>query len=154
VKAFFSQHPGGTVTVHFTGEIPWVAFTSLDFSEGANPFLGSCLVDKFIDFDVVAARAARVNAGRNKLELSQPFEQLRTFLVELTLIQGVENLVDQTRYSLTVEVAVGFETPKIAIEIADCVRRNFYPEQQIVMKQTPPRSKGEPADEIEGRWTT
>ncbi len=154
MKAFVSQHPGGTVTVHFSEEIPWVAFTSLDFSEGTNPFLGSCLVDKFIDFDVVAARAARVNAGRNKLELSQPFEQIRTFLVELTLIEGVESLVDQTRYALKVEVAVGFEPAKIAIEIADCVRRNFYPEQQIVMKQTPPRSKGEPADEIEGRWTT
>ena len=154
MKAFFNPQPDCTVSVHFVKEIPWVAFTPLDFFEGTSPFLGSPLIDKFIDFDVVAARAARVNGGRNELELSQPFEQLRTFLVELTLIAGVESLVDQTRYAMKVEVAVGFEPATIAIELADCVRRNFNPDQQIVIEQTPANRQEGETHEPEGRRTT
>ena len=56
MKAFFSQHHDGTVSVHFTEELPRVAFTPLDFAEELNPFVGSYFVDKFIDFDVPCER--------------------------------------------------------------------------------------------------
>lgn len=134
MKIYLTEHRRGFCTVHMTQEIPWLTFCQLDFNSDANPYV-SCFADKFMDFDTVTSKAVTANVGRNELEMTNPYDQIRSFLVDLTHIPGVESLVDQTRYSLSFEIALGFDPRQIALEVGDCVKRHFYPRVQITLEQ-------------------
>ena len=124
----------GLCTVHFSREIPWVVFTRMDFGWESNPFV-DCHADKFMDFDMVASKAVKANVGRSAIEMTDSFETIRGFLVSLTHLDGVENLVDQSRYSLSFHIAPGFSPRQLAIDAGHCVQRHFYPSEEVVLEQ-------------------
>ena len=130
----FKKRGTGLCTVHFSREIPWVVFNQMDFGCENNPFV-DCHADKFMDFDMVAKRAVDTNAGRSPIELTNPFQTIRGFLVSLTHLDGVENLVDQSRYSLSFHIAPGFSPRQLAIDVGHCVQRQFYPGEEIVLEE-------------------
>ena len=124
----------GLCTIHFSREIPWVVFTRMDFSCEFNPFV-DCYADKFMDFDMVASKAVKANVGRSAIEITDSFETIRGFLVSLTHLDGVENLVDQSRYSLSFHIAPGFSPRQLAIDAGHCVQQYFYSSEEVLLEQ-------------------
>ena len=130
----FGNRGTGLCTVHFSREVPWVVFTRMDFGCEFNPFV-DCHADKFMDFDMVVSKAVKANVGRSAIEMTDSFETIRGFLVSLTHLEGVENLVDQSRYSLSFHIAPGFSPRQLAIDAGHCVQRYFYPGEEVVLEQ-------------------
>ena len=133
-RPVYGNQGTGLCTVHFSREIPWVVYTRMDFGCESNPFV-DCHADKFMDFDMVAIKALKANVGRSTIEMTDPFETIRGFLVSLTHLDGVENLVGQSRYSLSFHIAPGFSPRQLAIDVGYCVQRYFYPGDEVVLEQ-------------------
>lgn len=76
---------------------------------------------------------ARANHGQFATEFSDSVAAYRTFLSALVNIEGVECIGLYQRYALGAVVGHLFDPSAIAEEIATCIGRHLYPEEEIVM---------------------
>ena len=118
------------LTIQLTRELPRFAFSRMDFTCETNPFVDS-FPDKFMDFDKMAERVAAVNGTLFKVKSDDPVETYRSFLMDLTEVNGVENIKSQTRYSLSMCVALGFPQEQLASDVSSCLQRAFYPDAEV-----------------------
>ncbi|MFP6649100.1 MAG: hypothetical protein VB817_06550 [Pirellulaceae bacterium] len=124
------------LTIQMSQELPRFVFSRMDFTCETNPFADS-FPDKFMDFDKLAERVVAVNATLFELESDDLFETYRGFLVDVTEVNGVENILSQTRYSLSMGVALGFQQEQVAYDVGCCLQRAFYPDAEVLITQGP-----------------
>ncbi len=116
------------VEVHFSEELPVFPRRgrySGPWGPGRAPLAG-----RHSDLSNYAARLARVNRGKFSVELLRPHATYLEFLEELVTIQGLEETLDSSRYSLTISVGRCFDRQAVAQRVASCVCRHFYPRER------------------------
>lgn len=79
----------------------------------------------------LAERMVHANIGRMPVETASPQRAYCEFLRELLTVPGVSSIVRGTRYSLTIRIGRVFDYKEVGREVADCVRRHFYPEELL-----------------------
>lgn len=113
------------VEVHFSAELPVFPRRtrySGPWAHGRAPLPG-----RHSDLAASAARLARINRGKFCVEMTRPYATYLAFLEELVTIEGLEEAIDSSRYSLTIAVARCFDRQVVAQRVASCVCRHFYP---------------------------
>jgi hypothetical protein len=116
------------VEVHFSEELPVFPRRgrySGPWAAGRAPLAG-----RHSDLASYAARLVRVNRGKFSVELLRPHATYLAFLEELVTIQGLDDTLDSSRYSLTILVGRCFDRQAVAQRVASCVCRHFYPRER------------------------
>lgn len=79
----------------------------------------------------LAERMVHANIGRMPVECATPQRAYFEFLRELVTVGGVSAIVRGSRYSLTIRIGRVFDYKEVGREVAECVRRHFYPEELL-----------------------
>jgi hypothetical protein len=89
--------------VHFSVELP--VFPKRTRYSANWPHGRSVLPGRHSDLAAYARRMVRANHGRFSVEIPWPQAKYLAFLEELVTVEGLTEIVDSSRYSLTVAVA-------------------------------------------------
>lgn len=79
----------------------------------------------------LAERMVQANTGRMPVENASPQRAYCEFLRELVTVNGVSSIVRGSRYSLTIRIGRVFDYKEVGDEVAECLRRHFYPEELL-----------------------
>lgn len=79
----------------------------------------------------LARRLAFLNREHRPFEIVWPTRTYASFLSDLIVIEGLVEIQNADRYSVTLVIGAMFDPQKVAARFVDCVRDHFYPDEQI-----------------------
>jgi hypothetical protein len=90
----------------------------------------------------LARQMARLNRAESPFEMSSPFEVYLEFYRELHHVEGLADVVEADRYSVTLRIASLFAPETIAAQVTECLSRHFFDGEPIlvspdIMEDTP-----------------
>lgn len=128
--AFSRPNRDGWITLHFNRELPLAPMET-----GPLPFMRSpAQLSRATRLQRLAVRMAETNRGRFVVELGNPVLGFLRFLEELVFLPGVEQVGINGRYRMEVRIGGLFAPREVANTVADCVRRHFYPEEELAVR--------------------
>jgi hypothetical protein len=129
MRAIFVPHfEKDTYEINFTHEMPLLPKDRRTTRCSAP----KSLISRTTDLEDAAEASASINVGKISFEMIESRVTFRQFFLDLITLDGLELLVTGNRYSLTIKVGRCFDPEPICIAVAQCVQRQFYPEEELV----------------------